>query len=157
MSKDKNIERWIFASICKHFDARKETLPLFIEGMHRDRIINQDQLELRIDGPYIVEESHNLFYYDYEINILVSSVINDTDLHQIYRDVGIVTSAFVDIEVYKYGTGVDDDQSLLGCLRLKQSSGNREKIQVSNFGQIEPDVKLLQATVEGHYRLTLSL
>lgn len=157
MPKDKNIERWIAASINKHFDDRKETYPLFIEGMHRDKITEQNQFELRIDGPYIIEECHNLFFYDYEINILVSSLINDTDLYQLHRMLGIVTAAFTDIEVYRFGNGVEDNQSLLGCLQLKQSSGIREKVQVSIFGQIEPDVKLQQATVEGHYRLTLNL
>ena len=155
MSKDKNWPRWIISSIIEHFRLRRQGLPFFVEGTHRDDIKDADGIELRIDGPNITEENKNYFYLDCEINILISSIINDINFYRIHEDVGIVSAAFTDIQVFKYGEGIDDDQSLLGCMKLKQSSGDKDKIQVNHFGQISPEIKLLQATIEGHYRLIL--
>lgn len=149
--------RWIFASISKHFDANKQTLYLFIEGMHRETRSRKDFIELRVDGPYLTEQSKGYWRNYIEINVLVQSAMDDSDFHRIYKDVGIVVNAFTDIPVYKYGNQAYDDDSLLGCLKLVADARGKERIQVSHFGKIEPNVPLLQATVEGHYEMFLSV
>lgn len=155
---NKNWPRWVFASVSKHIDDRKDGLTLFIEGQHRDTEGLVDFLELRVDGPNFTEVSRGCFHFFVEVNILVQSAMDDSNFHRIHTDVGIAAAALTSsIPVFKYGTGVDDDQSLLGCLRLIQDKRGREKVQVSHFGQIDPVTKLMQATVEGHYEMLLTV
>jgi len=147
-----NIPRWMFASISKHFDARKQNEHLFIEG--QDRLTNEetDWLELRMDGPSQKEVSKGCFQFDIEINVLLSSVMNEKDYHKIFKLVGVAAAAFTNtIDIFKLGNGVDDDDTFLACARLRFE--NRESVQISHFGQIDPDKRLVQATVEGHYRM----
>lgn len=151
-----NWPRWIFASVSKHFDARRQGLNLFIEGQHRDTSDAGAYIELRIDGPEFREDSKGYWRVFSEINVLVSTPLDDTNFHLHQVNIGIVAAAFTTINIYKYGTGVLDDQSLLGCYQLVHDYIGRERLIVSNFGQIDPAVKLLQATVEGHYEMFLS-
>lgn len=156
MAVNKNWPRWIFASVSKHFDAEKNGLKLFIEGQHRDTREDKDFLEFRLDGPYITEVSHNYFRLYIEVNVLVQSTKDQTSYHRIHENVGIAAAAFWNgIKVFKYGDGVGDDDSYLGCLRLVTDARGKERIQISHFGQIEPKTRLLQATVEGHYEMFL--
>ena len=158
MSVNQNWSRWIFASVGNHFDNLRQGIPLYIEG--QPRIIDRDNakaiFELRVDGPYFTEVSRKYWDIYIEINVLIQSVKTDTDFHRIRRLTGIVESAFIDIMSYRYGDGVDDDDSYLGCLRLIQNLSSSEKIQTSHFGQLDPATNLEQSTVEGHYKMTLN-
>ncbi len=58
------------------------------------------------------------------------------------------------VPVYKYGNGVGDDETQIGCLDL-YTDKPRDRIMVHDFGQVETDVKLQQATVEGQYKIEL--
>lgn len=150
-----NIPRWLFASIGKHFDDRKQNEHLFIEG--QDRLTNEetDWLELRMDGPSQREVSKGCFQFDIEVNILLSSVMNEKDYHKIFKLVGVAAAAFTNkIDIFKFGDGVDDDDTFLECARIRFE--NRELVQISHFGQIDPDKRLVQATVEGHYRMEVN-
>lgn len=158
MAVNKNWPRWIFASVSKHFDAEKQGLHMFVEGEHRDTRDKLDFLEFRLDGPYITEVSKGYFRLYIEVNILVQSTKNQTNIHRIHENVGIAAAAFWNgIKVFKYGNGVDDDQSYLGCLQLVTDARGKERIQISHFGQIEPKTRVLQATVEGHYEMFLKV
>ncbi len=150
-----NIPRWMFASVSKHFDDRKQGEHLFIEG--QDRLTNEetDWLELRMDGPLHKEVSKGCHQFDIEINILVSSVMNEKDYHKIFKIVGVVAAAFTNvIEIFKFGDGPNDDNTFLECARLRQEG--REAVVISHFGQIDPDKRLIQASVEGHYRMEVT-
>jgi len=155
MATNKNWPRWIFASVSKHFDANKDTLPLFIEGQYRNTRSEKDFLELRVDGPYFTEFSKGYWRAFIEINVLVQSAMDDSNFHRIHEDVGIAAAAFSTIHVYKYGNGVDDDGTLLGCLKLVADHRGKERIQINHFGQIGPSEGLMQACVEGHYEMFL--
>lgn len=152
-----NTPRWIFASVSKHFDAHKQTLKLYIEGMHRGTRDDKDFIELRVDGPYFTELSKGYWRIYSEINVLVQSAMDDTDFHRIWKDIGIVSAAFINLIVYKYGDGPDDDDSQLGCMKLISSARGKERLQVSYFGKIAPSVEIHQATVEGHYEMYLNI
>ena len=155
MSVNSNWMRWCIASIHKHFDDNKQGLTLFIEGMSRTNPTDEDYIELRVDGPSIIEQTKDEYELRFEINVLISSVLDDTDAHRIHRSVGIVVNAFTDISIYKYGDGVADDDSLLGCISLVYDAREKERVVVSHFGQLSSDVPMLQASVEGHYMLEL--
>ena len=147
-----SLPKWIFASVSKHFDDRKKGLHLFIEGQHRTTNQQKDWAELRIDGPYLTEVSRNYWHFDIEINTLVASSIDDRDAYRYLKNVGIMLEAFTrTIDVFRFGTEVEDDGTYLGCLVLKQAF--REKLVVSHFGLTAPDTKIRQSQIEGHYRM----
>ena len=148
--------RWIFASVSRHFADRRGGLTLFIEGQPRDTRDEKDFLELRQDGPYITEVSKGYYRLYIEINVLVQSSMDAEDYHRIHDDVGIAAAAFTNgISVFKFGDRVGDDDSFVGCLILIGDPRGKERIQISHFGQIEPKLSLMQATVEGHYEMKL--
>jgi len=152
-----HLSRWIFASVCKHFKASITDEVIFIEGQQRDTNELSKWIELRQDGPNLIEVNKDYWHVYVEINLLASATLNATDFHTIYRLVGKITQAFATIKLYRFGEDEDDDSSFIGCLNLIQDAKGKERIQVSHFGQIEPKVQLLQATVEGHYEMFLEL
>jgi len=146
-----NLARWIFASVTKHFDNAKGDYILFIEGQRRNLEAEDSYFEVRLDGPIIEEVSKDLFRVTVTINILCTSAMNDSDFHRIHAMAGYIAAKYTTIGVYKFGlkTGtlpeVNDD-SLIGCLNLASS------VEIKHFGQIRPDVPLMQASVEGAFQ-----
>ena len=155
MPANKSWARWIKASVSKHFDDRRDGIPLFIENQHRDTDEEQELFELRMDGPRLLEVSKNCWKLRIEVNILIQTIMNDEDYHRIDDMVGIAQSAFIDIPVFRYGNRPDDDNSFLGCLRLLQNPSNIDYLEANRFGQIDIRTKLLQSTVEGHFEMDL--
>lgn len=151
MVMDTNWPRWIFASIGKHFESQVSGIPMMMEGEHRDDQSAKDSMEIRMDGPSINEINKNIWKITLDINVLINSAMDDINFFRLHVNVGKVSAAFITIQVLKYGDG----EALLGCLELRQSSGNREILKVNHFGQVAPDIKLLKATVEGHYEMFL--
>lgn len=145
-----NWPRWIAASVQKHFDANKGSLTMYIEGMPRNTDSLTDFFELRLDGPYFTEVSKGAWNIYIEVNVLIQSSLQ-LDLHKIHKDVGIVSLAFIDFEVKEYSDG----EAILGCMQLLQNMKERERLQVSHFGEIRTGTRLAQATVEGHYAMLL--
>jgi len=147
--------RWTFASIAKHFDDAKGTYPLYIEGDERDTDDLRTFGELRMDGPFITTLPNGLFYLDIEINVLIQSHMSLTDLYAGLKAVGQFATAFVNvIKTYKFGDGGNDDNTLLGCFRLR-TGRTHNTIDVSQFGIIRQDTRITQYTIEGHYRMEL--
>lgn len=159
MAANKNWARWIHASIGDHFTTRftNESVPLFIEGQHRDTNEIQHFAELRIDGPRLYEVSKDCWLFRVEVNILLTSAMDDANYLTIQQNVGIAQASFTTINAYRYGNGPDDDDSFLGCLRLLQSRTSRDFLEANQFGQIDIKTHILQATVEGHYKMLLNV
>lgn len=148
-----NMDRWIFASISKHFDDHKGGVTLYIEGMHRDTRTLKECYELRIDGPYYTEISKGYWKVFVEINMLIQYNKDNKNFHRMRQLSGLVMEMFEPcIQVVKYGiTNPPDDETIVGVLqRLDQEEG-RNNMQVSHFGQVDPINQLEQATVEAHY------
>ncbi|KKK55613.1 hypothetical protein LCGC14_3072780, partial [marine sediment metagenome] len=148
--------RWIFASVSKYFSeiATSSDLHFFIEGTHRQTKDYQKFIEFRMDGPSITELSKNYFQIDVEINMLWSFNQDQENFHESQRITGILLNAMTDICVYRYGDDSVDNSELLGTLSLRQDKKN--PIRVNNFGQVRTDVKLMQGTVEGTFRMILT-
>jgi hypothetical protein len=154
MSLNKNWGRWCFAAASKHFEDQRQGLPFIIEGGDYAKVPEKDRIEFRMDGPEAVELSRNWWRLDFEINIAISCTKDEANIHRIHEVAGIVAAAFVDIPVYKYGDGDDDDRTVfLGCLTLRQEFD--QKVNVVHLGQVEESTRVMQATVEGHYRIQL--
>jgi len=155
MPMNKNWHRWTYASISKHFENNRQGIDLFVEGDHRHTSELAEWAELRVDGPYHREPSKGIHYLDYEINILLTVIIQEEIAYRMQEMMGIFHEAMADkIDIYKYGTGVDDTQAYFECLRLKNDE-LREPVRTSDFGQIEATTRVRQGSVEGHYRVTL--
>lgn len=148
----KHWPRWAYASFSKHFADHftANNLHLFVEGDDRDTALREKFCEFRMDGPRIRPVGRRRWEIFVPVNILVQTSMNDTNVYQHQTNIGIAQSGFArTISIYKYGNGVDDDQSLLVCLSLMGDKNN--PLKTNNFGQVDTTVRLQQATVEGHY------
>lgn len=155
MNINPNWQRWITASVNKHFNTAKGDYTLYIEG---DERVTSDEgvfAELRSDGPFFKRPCKGLVYMDVEINVLIQAVMDPTDLYVGPKIAGYFAAIFTNIiRVYKYGNGNDDDDTLLGCLRQRDDR-NHNSLDIGNFGIIRQDTRITQMTIEGHYRLEL--
>ena len=156
MSMNANWPRWIKASVSKHFDDSRGTLPMFIEGQYRHTRKEKDFIELRMDGPQLTEISRDYWRIYGEVNVLITSVMDNTNYHRIDTNVGIVAAAFTTIGLFKYGVASSiNDQSQWGCWNLLQDSGKRQRLDIFRFGQVDVSSEVEQASVEGHYELKI--
>ena len=148
-----NLPRWIFASASKFFNtiASNNNLHFYIEGTTRQTEEQQKSIEFRMDGPSFTEPSKDVFIIDAEINMLWSFNQDDEDFHEVERIKGVLIDAMRDICIYRFGDGAYDDDSLVGTLKLVQDK--KPAVRVNNFGQVRADVRLLQGTVAGSYRM----
>lgn len=148
-----DMPRWIFASVSKHFNSKRGSIPMLFEGQRMpERQQYNDLFEFRLDGPYEKPLTKTDTYLYFEVNILIQSKITDTDFHKIHRLAGQVANMFDKcIPIYRYGDG----GSLIDIAVLKIDDSAKNHIEISHFGQIEASTELLQSTVEGHYEMLL--
>ena len=158
MSFDENWPRWIRTSINLHFANNKPiNLKMIVEGQPRDTNNENDLFELRLDGPDSNEVSKGYWLLRMELNTLVQSIIDNKNIYRHDVIIGQIAAIFTSsILVRRCGDEPQDDDSILGCLRLSQVPG-REVLEISRFGQLEPNLALEQSTIEGHYVMELDL
>jgi len=158
---DENLARWIFISIAKHFEpvASGISLPYFIEGImeRSEDDIWEDHVELRVTGPFTKEVSKDFYTVEVAINFLFTALM-DMDGADAYRHlkwVGEFQKVMLEpVSIYKYGTGVDDDQTFIDCLRVKRNAADAVRSYL--FGQISKDVRVTQAELDAMFEMTLS-
>lgn len=154
MPANANWPRWIFASISKHIDNQKGSLPLYIEGQERNTKIDTSLLELRVDGPYFTELSKGSYLVEVDVSILVQVLKDAKDAHLMQKTVGTVATMLTDIQVFMYGSGIQDSPTTsLGCLQLLQDG--RDRTAIHHYGQMDPSVRLMQASVDAKYKMYL--
>jgi hypothetical protein len=150
---NKNWQRWAWASFSKTFADyfANNSIHCFVDGDDRQTSELTDFVEFRMDGLQVRELNSPNYYRLYlPVNILVKSTMNLERTHHFPQLIGTTSAAFVpSIDIFKYGNGPDDDQSLLVCMTLMQDRLNQ--VRVNNFGQVDETVRVQQATVEGHY------
>lgn len=154
MSYDPNWPRWVQASVGDHFKtaANNISIPSLLEGIDERTTTFQDapeRIEIRINGPFIKEQSNGYWHFDVDVNILIFSHMGG-ELPNAYSGTDIAgamaLAADTPIPIYKYGTGGNDDQSLIGCLTLRQES--KESVKVFHFGEIDRVNRLRQFGVD---------
>ena len=148
-------EPWIVNSFGDYFNtfAESENIEMFMEGQVRETSGERDWIELRVDGPYFTEVSKGVWDIFVEVNVLVGSILDETVMDKIRGLTGKVSAQFASaINIFKYGDESGDDESLWTCMRLVSP----DRIVTTHFGQVSPGEELLQATVEGHYRVLLT-
>lgn len=149
MAYNERWPRWFVASIVKHFEDSRNDLHMFVEGgNNRETNKHTEYFELRIDGPYY-SKTHGYDRLDFEINAVVN-LTKSSNFYRIDELNGLVAVIFTEvIHAYRYG----DDNSFIGCLKLKQEF--KEKLLIKKLGQVDPSTKLERAIVEGHYYIEL--
>jgi hypothetical protein len=140
---DENLDRWIWASLTKHFDAYKQSYQFLPQGY--DRIEQySDSFQLRINGPKINNITNNYSEIEIGINMLVTTIKDETDDHKVHRLVGTIGKGFTNsIEIREYG---DNSNLLLGCFELNS------EITITHFGAMENTTNVLQSTIEADYK-----
>ena len=150
-----NWGRWIYASICQHFEDLRSGLLMFLEGEHRTTQDTLQFFELRVDGPFFQQFTKGYWNLKVEINAIITVPKSDKDFHNIRKQTDFVTSMFTNsILTYRYGKEIQDDNTYLGCLQAED--GKRKNLQVSHFGQLQTTDEILQAGVERHYKMELA-
>ncbi|KKM60634.1 hypothetical protein LCGC14_1539870 [marine sediment metagenome] len=148
----KHWPRWILASISKHFNDIVDTynIPFFLEGTNRLVDDEKKFIECRIDAPDITQLNKNYYKLNTIINILWSFNQDNENFHETQRLIGIINNAMDDICIYRYGNDFIDNQELLGIMTLQGET------QIDDFGQVRSDVRLMQGTVEGTYKMYIN-
>ena len=167
MPANPNWARWIFASAAHYLKtiASDNQLPCIIEGLD-DRtdayMQNTDRAEVRINGPYIQEISNGYFRVWADINVLLTSRMDESKGgYAIQRFAGIMQAAMSDqIAIWNYGDqpgdfdeDVPETQIHIGCLSPR--SGPQESIKVLHFGQVEKSDRVKQAAIDARYAMYL--
>ena len=146
--------RWVKASFSKKFAdffvAGSKTL--FCEGDDRDTSKNTNFCEFRMDGPRLREVSRNYWEFFVPVNILVQTSMDDKNVYSHEDLIGFAVSGFAKtIEVFKLGNGQDDSPTtVLLCMELQGDKS--DPLRINRFGQVDTATRLLQSTVEGHYK-----
>jgi hypothetical protein len=163
MAADPNWPRWVFASLAVHFGDIAAGIPLAMiaEGIDEREAekIQDDRCELRINGPYIRELSHNFWRVWINVNILLTDYMEGQgeNTYKLMNWGGAFLEGMdLPIPIYKYGPDVGgvDDQSLLGCLTLLR--GKTESLKLIHFGQIGMVERIRQAAVDGRFEMFLT-
>ncbi len=157
-SEIKHWPRWITASVVKHYaDLPRGDMEFKYMVEHRtDADVQQVSLmEVRMEGPILNNPSKDYWLVGLEVNILVQTLI-DTNMYKHMTDVGLVADMFdTCINLYKYGTGADDDDSQFGELSLGRGDAG-DQINIRRFGQIDEDVPLVFSTLVGDFQTCFS-
>jgi hypothetical protein len=145
---NKNWPRWIFASLTKWFESQRDGISLLIEGDEQESGELKNYFEFRMTGPTIWEQSKNYFKIEVVVNILVVHKLGQGNLHLFQDLIGKAAAAFVtNIPVMKYGTGADDDRTVLFDCLIRDSG----PVDITQLGQVNPEVKEMQAMVQSTY------
>lgn len=153
----RHLKRWIKASFLKEFKLHLKGQMMFVEGEERLTNTNYQHLEFRLDGPYLKPLGPEHYKAYIEVNLLANCTRNEenkywrenlegTMMHILNRDVCI----------YKIGNvGIEDEDD--GTLLEIMNHLNVDMIKVSDFGQIDPNTQVFQATAEAHYEMYFNL
>ncbi len=161
MAYDPNWPRWVQASVADHFKvaANAGSFISLVEGLDERTTAFQEapeRLEIRINGPFIIEMSRGYYNFEVGVNILIFSHMGG-EISNAYSGTqmagSMAESASQPISIFKYGTGVDDDQSLIGCLTLKR--GSKESIKIFHFGEIDIINRLRQFGVDANLEMEI--
>jgi hypothetical protein len=156
-----NLARWTFSSIAAYFEPVSAglLLPYYVEGVDErfEDIVRVSRTELRITGPFIRERGPRDYRVDVTVNILLTQqmAIAGAGGYSIVDWAGRFQRVMLGtLPVYKFGDGVDDDGSLVGCLRV---AGSASDVRVFHFGQISTTDRLRQSEVDAEYIMDWSI
>ncbi len=156
-----NIPRWVMASLTDLFKEVSDDLNLhyFVEGVDEEEPedFNRNSALFRMNGPDVKlgggTETHRL-----ELQILLTNLPNvpSENAYEPYRWAGAFQETMLGpLPIYKYGTGPEDDQSLIGC--LEPDPNILDYVRIVSYGQIDKTSRVRQLSVNGRFVLQLNL
>jgi len=156
---NKHWNRWIFASVSKAFKLRLTIVDpaqiFVVEGQKKK--VDNNYIELRMNGPDWYMSSPKLYLGDVIINLLVRSDLDEKDFHKIFKMVGNAEAIFDPcIPIKKYGNGPDDNESIIIGYMTLQRNGEKD-LETQHYGQIAPELPMSESTVQGMYRAEIAL
>lgn len=158
---NEHLARWVLISVIQYIEtvASGLSLPVFVEGVDERTDDNQrvDRVELRLHGPNVSERSNNYWKIDVRINLgfIKHMDLASADAYDIVTWAGTFADALLDpIPIYKRGTGVDDDDSLVGCLTVRNREP--EAVMTWHFGQKSKDDRLRESEVDALYDMVIT-
>jgi hypothetical protein len=154
-----NLPRWTFSSMAKHWSTVAGTIGVnyFVEGVDEEEAgdFQADSILFRMDGPIAYQGSSIDEWYKVEMQLLLTDVValtNDS-AYEIYEWAGIIQGSMLNdtLPIYRYGSGLEDDDSLVGCLMPDPDTENN--IRVVSYGMIDKDWRVKQVSVNGKFIL----
>lgn len=150
-----HVPRWTHASIKDWIKKKFSGMPLIVEGEDDKRPDHPFFGELRIDGPVVMSNGSKGEYLGMvEINMLITVKKDEKYVHILQDKIGLCLKVLNQcIPIRRIGsldTTIDNGVDV-AVLQLVPDS----KLDVSNFGQVDPVVRIQQASVEAHYRMQL--
>lgn len=143
---------WINSSLERHFKTKILKLPVYREGEEVD--LNKPRAELRIDGPQIEQLDSKTYKAYVEVNLILTIPKDGNAVYLCDMYNGHVAKAFETcIPCYKIGHESFDGSNFANLVEAKGRLSRGTYI--SNFGQIDPNIRVLQSTIEGHYETEL--
>ena len=154
-----NLPRWIFASMSDHFQTVSDGISLrfFIEGLDEAEALDfqVDSGLFRMDGPIAYQGSSGLEWYKVEMQILLTDIVATTNdnAYDIYTWAGVFQGSMLNdsLPIYRYGSGAEDDDSLIGC--LEPDTSVRNNVRVASYGMVDKDYRIKQVSVNGKFVL----
>jgi len=155
-----NWPRWIAASISVYFKTVLDAvnLPMLVDGIdeREPEKMHYNHAELRVNGPFITEPSHNYYILNVDINVLFTELMSDSkdNAYDIATWCGIVQTVMGStIDIFRYGNEEGDDQEWVGCLVPR--TGRYDSNRVLHFGQISRVDRVRQSEVDGRFKMEL--
>ena len=129
----------------------------FVEGVDEETALDfqTDSMLFRMDGPFAYQSAGGEEWYKVEIQVLLTDLValTNDNAYDIYSWAGIVQGDMLNnpLPIYRYGSGVEDDDSLIGCLEPDTSVVNN--IRVASYGMVDKDWRVKQVSVNGKFVL----
>jgi hypothetical protein len=154
-----NLPRWVFSSMAEHFRtvASGISLPYYVEGVDEEEALDfqRDSSLFRLDGPIAFQGSSGVEWYKVEMQILMTDLVATTNdnAYDVYTWAGAFQGSMLNdpLPIYRYGSGVEDDDTLIGCLEPDTSVKNN--IRVASYGMVDKDWRVKQVSVNGKFVL----
>lgn len=146
-------------SIATYFSAymTSKSLPFLFE-IAKISTQEVDCVGIRWDGPYIRVYTKNEKDLLYEINTLVQTVKKDTDLYAHTKMLADAQGAFEAIPIFDYDSVPDEFgvYTQIGCLVRAETVRGNDRLIISRFGQIDPNLQVQQSTIEASYKYSVT-
>jgi len=157
--------KWIWSSVAMHMKpvADELGLPLLVEGIddRQGKNVEASHAELRINGPFIFEDSKDYYQIQAPINVLLMDFMtgDSSNAYRLQVWAGMFQAIMdMPIPVYRYGQDPEDDGTFLEFLRVKKTRDGG--VRVIHFGQVARmgtlDTALRESAVDGLYEMYLS-
>lgn len=153
MSIDTNWARWIKNSLADYFNigtaaAFTPVVTFFLEGADKPRQPTS-WFEMRLDGPNFQGITQDQWRSEFVVNV-ICTCYEQSQLYTIDDMTGAIDVLMsAPITVYKNGASMQDTGLALACITLAS------EIKTRPYGRINPNTRLLQATVEAKYFVNL--